>query len=115
MWLLQGVGAMEVLLLLVASLLLSLFRASRRWMVGIVPCLLIAALVPPQDPFTMLLIAIPLVGAFVAGVHLAPGFAPLRRDSLSLSPRARGSRGISLRRSLLALGLGLGPATRRMA
>jgi Sec-independent protein secretion pathway component TatC len=72
MWLLQGVGAMELLLLLVASLLLSLSRASRRWMVGVMPCLLIAALLPGPDPLSMLLISIPLVGAFVAGVYLSP-------------------------------------------
>ncbi len=72
MWLLQGVGVMELLLLFLASLLLSLSRASRRWMVGIVPCLLIAAFLPPTDPLSMLLISIPLVGAFVAGVYLAP-------------------------------------------
>ncbi len=72
MWLLQGLGAWEILLVLVVSLLLSVSRAGRRWMVGILPCLLIAALLPGTDPRSMLLIAIPLVGVFVAGVYLAP-------------------------------------------
>jgi Sec-independent protein secretion pathway component TatC len=72
MWLLQGVGAMEIVLLFVVGVLLSLYRAGRRWSVGVMPCLLIAALLPSQDPFTMMVISIPLVGAFVAGVYLAP-------------------------------------------
>lgn len=72
MWFLQGLGLMEILLVIVAGFLLSLSRAGRRWMVGIVPCLLIAAFLPGTDPLSMLLISIPMVGAFVAGVYLAP-------------------------------------------
>jgi Sec-independent protein secretion pathway component TatC len=72
MWLLQGLGAIELLLLSVVGLLLSFFRAGRRWLVGVMPCLMIAALLPPQDLLTMVLISIPMVGAFVAGVYLAP-------------------------------------------
>jgi Sec-independent protein secretion pathway component TatC len=72
MWLLQSLGATELLLLLVVGLLLSLFRAGRRWSLGVMPCLLIAAILPSRDLLTMVMISIPLVGAFVAGVYLAP-------------------------------------------
>ena len=72
MWLLQGLGAMEILLLAVSTAVLCLSRTSRRWSVAIVPCLTVAALAPGPDPLSMLLISMPLLGAFASGVYLGP-------------------------------------------
>jgi len=78
MWWLQGLGFAEIVAFLAATLVLGLSRTGRRWRVGILPCLLIAALAPGTDPLSMVLISIPLVGAFVAGVHLAPRVRPVQ-------------------------------------
>jgi Sec-independent protein secretion pathway component TatC len=72
MWLLHGLGAGELLLLLVVTSAMAASRVGRRWMAGVLPCLAVAAVAPPTDPLTMILIATPMVVAFAAGVFLAP-------------------------------------------
>lgn len=72
MWVLQWLGIGEIVLILVATFALSLSRTGRRWRLGVLPCLLIGALAPPTDPLSMILLSIPLVGAFIAGVYLGP-------------------------------------------
>ena len=71
MWL--SVGLPEVaMVILVAAVLLVFRRRGRRWMSGIVPSFIIAAIITPtNDAATMLIVAIPLSLAFVSGVFLS--------------------------------------------
>lgn len=64
------IGPMELVLLLAAACAMLLLGASgRRWLVGVVPCLVIGAAVTPADPVSMLLVALPLAAAFAVGVY----------------------------------------------
>jgi Sec-independent protein secretion pathway component TatC len=68
-----GVGINEIVLtLLIALPFLLLGARGRRWLLGVLPCLVIAAIVTPSDIFSMLIVALPLLLAFVGGVALSP-------------------------------------------
>lgn len=68
-----SIGTNEiVVILLVAAPFLLIGTRGRRWLVGILPCLIIAAAVTPSDLFSMLIVGIPLALAFVGGVMLSP-------------------------------------------
>jgi len=82
MWIFGGVGLMEIVLLLVAVVVLSITSKGRRWRIGVLPCLLVAALAPGTDPLSMLVIATPLLGALIGGVFLAPTIRPGRAGQM---------------------------------
>jgi Sec-independent protein secretion pathway component TatC len=66
-----GINEIVLILLIVAPFLLYGPRG-RRWLVGVFPCLIIAAAVTPADIYSMLIVAVPLILAFVGGVLLSP-------------------------------------------
>lgn len=67
-----AVGINEVVLtLLICAPFLMFGAAGRRWLAGILPCLVFAAVVTPADIYSMLIVAVPLCLAFVGGVKLS--------------------------------------------
>jgi len=67
-----GIGLGKLLLLgFMVSVLLLLGKRGRRWMVGIVPCLVIGMLVTPPDLLSTVVVSVPLLIAFASGVYLA--------------------------------------------
>jgi Sec-independent protein secretion pathway component TatC len=47
-------------------------QRARGWGIPIVAILAVSAVVTPADPMSMLIVAVPLFAAFVAGVRFAP-------------------------------------------
>jgi Sec-independent protein secretion pathway component TatC len=68
-----GVGAMEIAMIVAVGAVVScLGRRARGWGIGIVSILAVSAVATPADPLSMLIVAVPLSAAFVAGVYSAP-------------------------------------------
>ena len=68
-----SVGTPEILLLMVVSCLLLLPSGfARRWAKGIVACFVVAMVVTPADPLSMLIVGLALSLAFTCGVLSAP-------------------------------------------
>jgi Sec-independent protein secretion pathway component TatC len=73
MWVLSGVGVMELIFLFLAIGLACCFgRRGRRWMAAVGPLMVLAVLVSPPDIVSMLVVVIPLALAFSLGVYWGP-------------------------------------------
>ncbi len=72
-----GIGPIEIALLMLAIVVLSFSgRRVRRWGFGIIPILILSVIVTPPDPLSMLIVGVPLVMAYVIGVHSASYIRP---------------------------------------
>lgn len=72
-----AVGVNEVVLtLLICAPFLFFGATGRRMLVGVLPCLILAAAVTPSDIYSMLIVAVPLCLAFGGGVVLSSYIRP---------------------------------------
>jgi len=82
MWLLSGVGVIELLFLFVVIVSgCCLGRRGMRWLVAVVPLLLFSIVVSPPDLPSMLVVAIPLSLAFAFGSYWGPHLKPSDGES----------------------------------
>ena len=67
----MGVGPLEIGLLLALAMGWSFTTQTRRWMPAVLACLALGIVATPPDPVSMLLVAVPLIVVFAAGVSMA--------------------------------------------
>ncbi len=73
-----GIGPLEIAVLFAVAMVLSFSSRTRRWMVAVLPCLVLGVVVSPPDPVSMLLVGVPLIAVLALGVSLSPFLRPSR-------------------------------------